>query len=217
MEEHTQHASGKQPHPNHIPQHGMDALLERHRMPTCRHMARKPLIPLLDLLPLFHFLSLPKQPHPEPGPADDMQTRRRCIRIHITDPHARFPFRDITSIPLPPSPHADHLLGLPLTLPPHNGVTPLIESATADFSVIPPRATFGGDDVGAEVLDDAVMLHGFHPVGAAGGDLMDQGWRGVGHVEAPGGDDEEGIAVFGKGAEAFTVRPDRIEDARLLL
>ncbi|KAI4289513.1 MAG: hypothetical protein L6R35_001228, partial [Caloplaca aegaea] len=52
--------------------HGFHALLERHCMPTHRHMARKSFVPFLYLLSFRHLFALPEQPDPEPALADDM-------------------------------------------------------------------------------------------------------------------------------------------------
>lgn len=80
--------------------------------------------------------------------------------------------------------------------------------------MVAPGRSFSSNDVGAEVLDDAVVLDGLHPVGAAEGDLVDEMRGGVRHVDAPRGDDEEGIAVLAEGREAFAVGPNGVDDAR---
>lgn len=139
---------------------------------------------------------------------------RNHLLLH---PHACFPIPSFIVVRLPPFPRLDHLPSLPDTLLPHYSIAPLVECAATDSPVVPPRATFGGHDVGPKALDDGVMLNGLHPVGAAGGDLVDQGRRGVGHVDAPWGDDEEGVTVVSEGAKAFVVGPVEVENAKRFL
>lgn len=175
-----------------------------------RRIARKPLIPFLQHLPFPHLLTIPEQPDPEPTSRNDMQARCCRIRIDVVHPHASFPVPII-----PPPPSLDHLLRLLDALLPYDGVAPLVESAAADFPVVAPRGTFGSDDVGAEMLDDGIMFNGLDPVGAAEGDLVDQGGGGVREIKTPRGDNEEGVAVDGKGAEAFLIGPYGIENTRM--
>lgn len=138
-------------------------------------MAREPFIFLLHPLPVFHLLPVPKQPHPKPTPTDNMQTRGRGIRIHILQPHRLFflPVPTVISNPFSSLPRLDHLASLPYALTPHNSIALLIKSPAADFPVVTPCATLGGDEVGPKVFDDAVVLNGFYEVVAAEGNLMD--------------------------------------------
>lgn len=171
----------------------MHALLESHCMPIHRLMTSKFFVSLLQHLPVLQILGRPEQFHTKPTPTDDMQTGRGRIRIDVLYPHC-----SLCIIPVPSAPGLDHLFGLPDTFFPYQGITLLIEAPTADLAVIAPSGTFRRKDIGAKLFDDAVVLNRLDPVGAAGGNLLDNGGRGVGHVDAPRGNDKEGIAVAGE-------------------
>lgn len=185
----------------------MHALLERHGMASPRCMAREPLIPFFHLLFLPHLLPVPKQPHPKPTPRNDVQARGCRIRVHILYPHTSFPIPII-----PPSPSLDHLLRLLHALLPYDGVASLVESAATDFPVVAPGGAFGGDDVGAEMLHNAVVLNRLHPISATESNLVDQSGRGVGEIKTARGHDEESVAMDGKGVKAFLIGPNGVED-----
>lgn len=187
----------------------MHTLLECHRILPFRFVATEPLVTSgFSFVLNLRLFPGPKQLHPKSTPTDDMHARCRGIGIYVLHPH-----RAVFTITIAPHPRLNHLLRLPYTLLPHHGITLLVETPASDFSVVTPCRTLGGDDVGAELLDDAVVFNGLHPVGATGGDLVDDGGRGVCQIQAPGGDDEEGVAVFGEEGVARVVGPDWIEDS----
>ena len=187
----------------------MQALFKRHRMCAHGFVAGKPLITLFHF-PLDLLLPRPEQFNPKTATTDDVQTRRRGIGIHVRDPHHRL------TIPYSSTPCFHHLARLADTFLPDDGIAPFVETGVADAAMIAPCGAFGGHDVGAEVFDDAVVFDGFDPVGAAGGDLVDHGRGGVAHVTAPRGGDQEYVAVPGEGGIEFTVRPDWVEDAKVI-
>lgn len=153
------------------------------------------------------FLSWPKQLDPEPAPADDVQARCRRIRIDVSYPHHQL------TITLPPSPCLSHLPGLPNTFFPHDSITSFIEACTTDFAVVAPSGALGGDNIGAELFDDAVMFDGLDPFNAATSDLVDDRGGGIGHVKAPWTNDEKGIAVLSEEGVEVAIRPEDVEDA----
>ena len=170
-------------------------------------MARKLLIALFNF-PLDLLLPRPEQFDPKTAATDDVQTRRGGVGIHVRDPH------HLRTVPDPPTPCFHHLPRLADTFFPDDGIAPFVETGVADASMVAPCGAFGGNDVGPEVFDDAVVFDGFDPVGAAGGDLVDHGRGGVAHVTTPRGGDQEHAPIPGERGIEFTVRPDWVEDAK---
>jgi hypothetical protein len=56
---------------------------------------------------------------------------------------------------------------------PDDAVVALCERRAADFAMVPPDRTLGGDDVFAEDIEGSVEIYGLGEVDASGGDLAD--------------------------------------------